>query len=99
MSPILPHDASHPEIGLEVRDYEGIYADTDKQYHECDEDARVWRVYNDEAELFDAEMIAESGSSLDILLIFVSFRPSTSTSRLIHTPRPVSSQQLSLPSQ
>ena len=34
--------------------------------------ARVWRVYQDEAEVFDADMVGEARDSLDVLLVFVS---------------------------
>jgi hypothetical protein len=37
------------------------------------DDARVWRVYNDEAERVDAEMVEGWRSILDTLLIFVRF--------------------------
>jgi hypothetical protein len=43
----------------------------DKRYHELDEDARVFWVYNDEAASFDNDMVGELSDSLDILLIFV----------------------------
>jgi hypothetical protein len=43
----------------------------DELFHEIDEDARVWYVYNDEAEKLDRDMLEEAGDSLDMLLIFV----------------------------
>jgi hypothetical protein len=39
---------------------------------EVSENARVWRVYNDEADRRDAEMVAGWTSTLDTLFIFVS---------------------------
>jgi hypothetical protein len=39
---------------------------------ELSENARVWRVYNDEADQRDAEMVEGWRSTLDTLLIFVS---------------------------
>jgi hypothetical protein len=51
-------------------DYEQKYP-PDAPWHEIDEHARVWMVYNDEAEIFDTDMIEEAGDILDILLIFV----------------------------
>jgi hypothetical protein len=38
---------------------------------ELTENARVWRVYNDEADRSDAEMVAGWTSTLDTLFIFV----------------------------
>jgi hypothetical protein len=52
-------------------DYEQKYP-RDKIYHQLDPDALVWRVYNDEAEIFDKEFVESAGDSLDILLVFVS---------------------------
>jgi hypothetical protein len=43
----------------------------DERYHELDAEARVWRVYGDEATAFDNDMVGELGDSLDILLVFV----------------------------
>jgi hypothetical protein len=39
---------------------------------ELTEDARVWRVYNDEADRHEAEMVEGWRSTLDTLLVFVS---------------------------
>lgn len=39
---------------------------------ELNEGARVWRVYSDEVERIDAEMVQGWMSTLDTLLIFVS---------------------------
>lgn len=43
----------------------------DPIYKETEPDARVFLVYNDESQIFDNEIILESGGSLDMLLIFV----------------------------
>jgi hypothetical protein len=51
-------------------DYEQKYP-PDAPWHEIDEYARVWMVYNDEADVIDKDMIEEAGDILDILLIFV----------------------------
>ncbi|KIY62852.1 hypothetical protein CYLTODRAFT_162397 [Cylindrobasidium torrendii FP15055 ss-10] len=42
----------------------------DKRYEELHDDARVWRTYNDEAAIFDTDMVGEAADSLDILLVF-----------------------------
>jgi hypothetical protein len=40
---------------------------------EMGDNARVWRVFNDEADRIDAERVDGWRSTLDTLLIFVSF--------------------------
>jgi hypothetical protein len=45
----------------------------DERFHELDEQARIWKIYSDEAAAFDHEMVEELSDSLDILLIFVCF--------------------------
>lgn len=55
---------------VDPRGYKKKYA-PDERYAEAEPDARVWHVYNDECEHFDSDMINETSSSLDILLIFV----------------------------
>jgi hypothetical protein len=53
-------------------DYRRKYAE-DPPYKELDPEARVWHVYNDESQIFDDDMMIESGDNLDILLVFVCF--------------------------
>ncbi|KIY61265.1 hypothetical protein CYLTODRAFT_460003, partial [Cylindrobasidium torrendii FP15055 ss-10] len=50
-------------------DYTKKYA-RDKRYEELHQDARVWLAYNDEAAIFDNDMVGEAADSLDILLVF-----------------------------
>jgi hypothetical protein len=38
-----------------------------------DPEARVWHVYNDESQIFENDIMIESGDNLDILLVFVCF--------------------------
>ncbi|KIY63000.1 hypothetical protein CYLTODRAFT_360665, partial [Cylindrobasidium torrendii FP15055 ss-10] len=52
-----------------VYDYTKKYP-PDKRYEELHDDARVWLMYNDEAAIFDSEMVGEAADSLDILLVF-----------------------------
>jgi hypothetical protein len=66
---------SHPNaiftsLGGYVWNYEQIYEE-DEVAKAMDDDARVWRVYNDEAERQDADMVDGWRSTLDTLLIFV----------------------------
>jgi hypothetical protein len=51
-------------------DYELKY-EPDELFHEIESDARIWKVYNDEADFLDREMLEGAEDSLDILLIFV----------------------------
>lgn len=51
-------------------DYEKIYPD-DEYRKEMEDGARVWRVYNDEAERIDREKLDDWKSTLDTQLIFV----------------------------
>lgn len=44
----------------------------DPHYHELDDEARVWRIYLDEAQNFDRDVVVEARESLDVLLVFVS---------------------------
>ncbi|KIY66498.1 hypothetical protein CYLTODRAFT_339444, partial [Cylindrobasidium torrendii FP15055 ss-10] len=50
-------------------DYEKKYP-PDRRHEELSDNARVWWMYNDEAAVFDADMVGEAADSLDILLVF-----------------------------
>ena len=52
-------------------DYNRIYPE-DEYGEEMSDNARVWRVYNDESDRIDAEMVAGWKGTLDTLLIYVS---------------------------
>ncbi|KAG6815328.1 hypothetical protein H0H93_010121, partial [Arthromyces matolae] len=52
-------------------DYQGIY-EPDEKGQEASENARVWRVYLDEADTYDADMIDGFRTILDSLLVFAS---------------------------
>jgi hypothetical protein len=54
-----------------VWDYEQVY-DPDEPRKTMSDDARVWRVYNDESERQDADLVEGWRSTLDTQLIFVS---------------------------
>jgi hypothetical protein len=55
---------------VDSQDYDHKYP-KDELFRELDDDARIWKIYNDEAEIFDREMVESAGDTLDILLIFV----------------------------
>lgn len=52
-------------------DYQNKYP-ADDPGMEMSAGARVWRVYLDEAEMFDNEMIQQYMDTIDIILVFVS---------------------------
>ena len=54
----------------EVEDYREIYPD-DPYGAEAGQNARVWRVYLDETEQFDNDMIQGFRDTLDVHLVFV----------------------------
>ncbi|KIY64025.1 hypothetical protein CYLTODRAFT_331944, partial [Cylindrobasidium torrendii FP15055 ss-10] len=65
-------------------DYLLKYPHTER-YHELDEDARVWWVYNDEAKIFDDDSAGEWGDSLDILLVFAGLFSAVLTTFVVET--------------
>ncbi|KAG6809621.1 hypothetical protein H0H93_015658, partial [Arthromyces matolae] len=52
-------------------DYNAIY-EPDPSGQEASENARVWRVYLDEADAYDTDMISSFQTILDSLLVFAS---------------------------
>ena len=58
-------------MSVRNRNYEAEYPE-DEYTQEMGENARVWRVYNDEADRIDAEAVDRWRNTLDTLLIFVS---------------------------
>ena len=61
---------SLPRYTASGTDYEKKYA-PDAYGKELGADARVWRVYNDEAQVADGEMVKELNGTTDVLLVFV----------------------------
>ena len=59
-----------PSETIETFDYEQKY-DEDEYCKEMAPNARFWRVYLDEAHIYDAEMIEGWRDTLDVLLVFV----------------------------
>jgi len=58
-------------LAVRNRDYDEMYPE-DEYMEELGENARVWKVYNDEADRMDTEAVDKWQSTLDTLLIFVS---------------------------
>ncbi|KIY62857.1 hypothetical protein CYLTODRAFT_334848, partial [Cylindrobasidium torrendii FP15055 ss-10] len=62
----------------------------DKRYEELHNDARVWLTYNDEAAIFDADMVGEAADSLDILLVFAGLFAAVLTTFVAQTSQSLS---------
>ncbi|KAG6816282.1 hypothetical protein H0H93_008219, partial [Arthromyces matolae] len=70
-NPLLNLRAGRP-VGLgRNHDYTAIYEE-DQPGQESSENARVWRVYLDEADAYDTDMISSFQTILDSLLVFAS---------------------------
>ncbi len=59
------------QIGNDAYNYEEKYPE-DAIYEETTSNARVWRTYEDESRIHDANMVEESRDNVDVLLVFVS---------------------------
>lgn len=59
------------QIGNDAHNYEEKYPE-DAIYEEVSSNARVWRTYEDESRIHDANMVEESRDNVDVLLVFVS---------------------------
>ncbi|KIY63953.1 hypothetical protein CYLTODRAFT_328440, partial [Cylindrobasidium torrendii FP15055 ss-10] len=62
----------------------------DKRYEELHDNARVWLTYNDEAAIFDTEMVGEAADSLDILLVFAGLFAAVLTTFVAQTSQSLS---------
>ncbi|KAL0959359.1 hypothetical protein HGRIS_014613 [Hohenbuehelia grisea] len=71
------------------RDYENKYPE-DPIYEELSENARVWRVYLDEAADFDADMIEKASDGLDLLLVFAGLFSAVLTTFVAQTSQSLS---------
>ncbi|KAJ7808730.1 hypothetical protein B0H14DRAFT_2380295, partial [Mycena olivaceomarginata] len=58
--------------------------------------ARVWHVYNDESQIFDDDMMIESGDNLDILLVFAGLFSSVLTTFVAQTSQALSTDNTAL---
>ncbi|KAF8145674.1 hypothetical protein K438DRAFT_1629715 [Mycena galopus ATCC 62051] len=70
-------------------DYRQKYAE-DPLYKELDPDACLWHVYNDEAEIFDNDIMIEFGDNLDILLVFAGLFSAVLTTFVAQTSQALS---------
>ncbi|KAJ7832869.1 hypothetical protein B0H14DRAFT_2364544, partial [Mycena olivaceomarginata] len=70
-------------------DYRRKYAE-DPPYKELDPEACVWHVYNDESQIFDNDIMIESGDNLDILQVFAGLFSSVLTTFVAQTSQALS---------
>ena len=73
--------ADQPRYTSSAVDYEKKYA-PDEHGEELSSNARIWSVYNDEAQIADTELVKGLNGTLDVLMVFVS-RISMATQHLI----------------
>ncbi|KAH8822281.1 hypothetical protein DL96DRAFT_1819808 [Flagelloscypha sp. PMI_526] len=71
--------------GIRNFDYDSKYPNEDPPGEEASENARVWRIYNDEAELFDDDMLHGFRDTLDSLLVFAALFSAVVTTFLVQT--------------
>ncbi|KAH8798006.1 hypothetical protein DL96DRAFT_1639676, partial [Flagelloscypha sp. PMI_526] len=81
---VLSHMDSVKSIGGKTYNYEEKYPE-DVPGAELGADARVFKVYNDEAEKYDADMVRGFRDSLDGLLVFASLFSAVVTTILMQT--------------
>ncbi|KAL0959271.1 hypothetical protein HGRIS_014542 [Hohenbuehelia grisea] len=74
---------------VDPRDYENKYPE-DPMYEELSENARVWRVYLDEAADFDADIVEKASDGLDLLLVFAGLFSAVLTTFVAQTSQSLS---------
>ncbi|KAF9489698.1 hypothetical protein BDN71DRAFT_1455731 [Pleurotus eryngii] len=83
-----PQNPSQPGY-IDPHDYEKKYPE-DAMFEELSENARVWRVYLDEATEFDADMVNKASDGLDLLLVFAGLFSAVLTTFLVQTSQSLS---------
>ncbi|KAF9071931.1 hypothetical protein BDP27DRAFT_1143083, partial [Rhodocollybia butyracea] len=68
----------------------------DERYHELGDEARIWKVYDDEATAFDNDMVGELSDSLDILLVFAGLFSAVLTTFMAQTSQSLSQDSTQL---
>ncbi|KAH8822288.1 hypothetical protein DL96DRAFT_1421942, partial [Flagelloscypha sp. PMI_526] len=71
--------------GLRNFDYDSKYPANDLPGEEASDNARVWMIYNDEADLFDDDMLHGFRDTLDSLLVFAALFSAVVTTLLVQT--------------
>ncbi|KAH8822282.1 hypothetical protein DL96DRAFT_346996 [Flagelloscypha sp. PMI_526] len=66
-------------------DYDAKYPNEEQPGEEASENARVWMIYNDEAEIFDDDMLNGFRDTLDSLLVFAALFSAVVTTLLVQT--------------
>ncbi|KAL4261367.1 hypothetical protein AB1N83_008267 [Pleurotus pulmonarius] len=85
-----PKPQAPPQPGyIDPYDYEKKYPE-DATYEEQSENARVWRVYLDEATEFDADMVNKASDGLDLLLVFAGLFSAVLTTFVAQTSQSLS---------
>ncbi|KAK0228891.1 hypothetical protein IW262DRAFT_1535677, partial [Armillaria fumosa] len=70
--------------GNDAFDYEAKYPE-DAIYEETAPNARVFRTYNDESQISDADMVEESRDTVDVLLVFAGLFSAVVTTFIVQT--------------
>ncbi|KAF9060860.1 hypothetical protein BDP27DRAFT_1236074, partial [Rhodocollybia butyracea] len=81
---------------IEKYDYTLKYPAEDERYDELSSQARIWRVYADEAAAFDSDMVGELSDSLDILLVFAGLFSAVLTTFVAQTSQALSQDNTQL---
>ncbi|KAF4580280.1 hypothetical protein EYR40_003214 [Pleurotus pulmonarius] len=85
-----PKPQAPPQSGyIDPYDYEKKYPE-DPIYEEQSENARVWRVYLNEATEFDADMVNKASDGLDLLLVFAGLFSAVLTTFVVQTSQSLS---------
>ncbi|KAF9059250.1 hypothetical protein BDP27DRAFT_1152904, partial [Rhodocollybia butyracea] len=71
-------------------DYTLKYPAEDEHYQELGDEARIWRVYADEAATFDSDMVGELSDSLDIFFVFAGLFSAVLTTFVAQTSQSLS---------
>ncbi|KAK0224980.1 hypothetical protein EDD85DRAFT_777702, partial [Armillaria nabsnona] len=72
------------QIGKDAYNYEEKYPE-DAIYEETAPNARVWRTYEDESRIHDANMVEESRDNVDVLLVFAGLFSAVVTTFVVQT--------------
>ncbi|KAF9488358.1 hypothetical protein BDN71DRAFT_468749 [Pleurotus eryngii] len=80
---------------MDPHDYEKKYPE-DAIYEELSENARIWRVYLDEATEFDADMVNKASDGLDLLLVFAGLFSAVLTTFLVQTSQSLSNDDAAI---
>ncbi|KAF9489688.1 hypothetical protein BDN71DRAFT_1455705 [Pleurotus eryngii] len=89
-----PQNPSQPGY-IDPHDYEKKYPE-DTIFEEQSENARIWRVYLDEATEFDADMVNKASDGLDLLLVFAGLFSAVLTTFVVQTSQSLSNDDTAI---